>query len=672
MAHKPSEHDHHREHPSARAPEDPPSFSKSLSGEETARRRRFSAAEQRHFVAEYARSSLPVNAFCEMHGISRGSLARWRRLHGTQDRHHNSKYARRFTPEERRAAVEAFQRSGRTRAEFASLWGISPASLDKWSRKYRESGPRGLEPAPRKARAPHTFARTIPEDVRKEVVRTKTQHPSWGMRRIRDFLLRFNSHKLSAGSVRNVLLESGIEPSPAPQKRRKPRSKLPRRFERARPRELWQSDITSYVLARPGRRVYLTVFLDDHSRYVVSWRLDTHQRADLVIDCLMEGIARFGKPREVLTDQGRQYFAWRGKCRFQKLLRREGIQHVVSRTPHPQTLGKCERLWKTVFDEFWERARPDTLEEARERLAHYFAHFNHFRTHQGIDGLVPADRFFDAEDVVRKAIEERLTDRELQLAIDPRERNPVYLTGQIGAESLSMHGEQGRLVIQTSDGRRRELELEDLGAPQPTQPQEKTDDPRTHDSPQTHARTPQTDAIQYASDDGSFGEGAVESSNARGPEEGARAVHGDARILDGQEDEERGRSGPRPAAGAHLAAEPAGAFGDARGAPEATAPADERRPADGRRSALGAEEAHPRPRSETLAHRGPRPCAENGPMGAGSDGEHGGQAQRRSPCTSETESSSATPSKSESGSEGNSSRIHRALRRARSWLKPSE
>jgi hypothetical protein len=29
---------------------------------------------------------------------------------------------------------------------------------------------------------------------------------------------------------------------------------------------------------------------------------------------------RDGKPREVLTDQGRRYFAWRGKSAFQKLL----------------------------------------------------------------------------------------------------------------------------------------------------------------------------------------------------------------------------------------------------------------------------------------------------------------------------------------------------------------
>ena len=82
----------------------------------------------------------------------------------------------------------------------------------------------------------------------------------------------------------------------------------------------------------------------------------------------MDGIERFGKPEEVLSDQGRQYFAWRGKSDFQRLLVREGIQHVVSRTHHPETLGKCERLWETVGVELWQRVQPQDLGEARERL----------------------------------------------------------------------------------------------------------------------------------------------------------------------------------------------------------------------------------------------------------------------------------------------------------------
>ena len=44
-------------------------------------------------------------------------------------------------------------------------------------------------------------------------------------------------------------------------------------------------------------------------------------------------------------------------------------------------------------------------------------------------------------------------------------RTSVFLFGQIGDEQVSVHGERGRLVIQTSDGGRRELDTDVLGAP---------------------------------------------------------------------------------------------------------------------------------------------------------------------------------------------------------------
>ena len=44
-----------------------------------------------------------------------------------------------------------------------------------------------------------------------------------------------------------------------------------------------------------------------------------------------------GTEGDLLTDQGRQYFAWRGKSEFQKLLLRKGVRHVVARAHHPAT-----------------------------------------------------------------------------------------------------------------------------------------------------------------------------------------------------------------------------------------------------------------------------------------------------------------------------------------------
>jgi hypothetical protein len=187
-----------------------------------------------------------------------------------------------------------------------------------------------------------------------------------------------------------------------------------------------------------------------------------------VIDSLLMGIQRFGKPEEVLTDQGRQYFSWRGKSDFQKLLDKEGIRHVVARSHHPQTLGKCERFWETVGQEFWERAKPQELEETRIRLGHFIAHYNHFRPHQGIDGMTPADRFFGVESEVRKALEATLTQNELRLAVGDQPRTPVFLVGQIGDQPVSLHGESGSLVIQTPNGVVQRLEYSQFGQPSPS------------------------------------------------------------------------------------------------------------------------------------------------------------------------------------------------------------
>ncbi len=363
-----------------------------------------------------------------------------------------------YTPEKRREAVEAYLKSGMTYEEFGKVWGINGrCTLWKWVKIYKEKGPKGLENGlygshEKKKGAP----RSVTEPVREEIAKVKIGNPGFGFKRIKNFLWRFRGLKVSTGTVRKTLIEKNLPKST--QVRRKPkRHKKVQRFERARPMQLWQSDITSFVLARHSSRVYLVAFMDDYSRYVVSWGLHLRQTGDVVIGALQEGIQRFGKPEEVLTDQGRQYYSWRGKSDFGKLLVKEGIRHVLSRSHHPQTLGKCERFWETVGQEFWERVHPQELADTRERFAHFIAHYNHFRPHQGIDGMVPADRFFGLESEVRKVLEQTFKQNEIRLAVGEAPRSPVFLVGQIGDQPLSLHGESGKLVLQT-DGVTKTLE----------------------------------------------------------------------------------------------------------------------------------------------------------------------------------------------------------------------
>jgi len=416
-------------------------------------------------LKEFRESDLNDLEICAKYDINIGTFKWWcsedpdlSKLLRVKRRAHVKKYM--FMPEERITAVEAFLKSEMNLRDFAKVYGVSSSTLSSWRNIYEALGPEAL--ATSKIRNYPRGRKSISDNLKNEITTVKKENPTFGLRKVRDFLMRFKGVKVSHKTVGKTLKENNIPNLQVSRKRRHGKSKI-RRFERAKPMQLWQSDITSYMLTRHSQRVYLTVFMDDHSRYIVAWNLQLRQTNDLVIDSLLHGIQNFGKPEEVLTDQGRQYFAWRGKSDFKKTLDKQGIRHVVSRSHHPQTLGKCERFWETVKQELWERAKPQELGEARERLKHFINHYNHFRPHQGLEGMTPADRFFGVESEIRKKIEETVKENELRLALGELPRVPVFLVGQIGNQSISLHGENGQLVINTPDGKTQSIEYEKFG-----------------------------------------------------------------------------------------------------------------------------------------------------------------------------------------------------------------
>lgn len=545
-------------------------------------------------IKEYLQIGGSQRAFCLARGVNGATFNGWikdyqqygeegmrkRREQWLASGQHDGPYS----PDERRQAVEMFLKSGTSIYDFARVWGVSESALGLWVSRYREGGPQALE-------IRRSGGRPRKQGIREEITAVKTRFPDFGLRKVKDFLFRFHGVKVSTGSVRNTLREKGLNSKGARKRRRK--IQPPRRFERARAGELWQSDITSFLLTRRHERVYLTVFLDDYSRYIVSWGLYLHQKQDIVTETLLDGIERFGKPKEVLTDQGRQYFAWRGKGDFQKLLIREGIQHVVARTHHPQTVGKTERFWATVGEEFWERVQPQDFTEAKERFGHFVAHYNHFRPHQGIDGMVPADRFFGAENQIRKTLEEAMSRNELRLALGEKPRKPVFLVGQVGDQQVSLHGENGRLIFQTQNGNLQDMGLEGLGAPggkNGDEPSGRNDVRRVEE---TQGNTVQEPEVQDAQERAAADEDAVGQRDGRGEAEGAPGGSGhlgnlDGASLPGGSGQEAG--GAVPAGVADVPAGVGGAGGGALEAAESPEAQDPTQPVTGGGSGEAAQE----------------------------------------------------------------------------------
>ncbi|MCK6481120.1 MAG: integrase core domain-containing protein, partial [Planctomycetes bacterium] len=285
------------------------------------------------------------------------------------------------------------------------------------------------------------------------------------------------------------------------------------------------------------------------------------------LEALEMGIASYGAPREVLTDQGRQYASWRGKSAFQKLCAKRGIAHFTSKAQHPETLGKCERLWRTVKEELFDRVLVETVEEARRRLEHYFRHYNFFRPHQGLDGAVPADRFFGAEEEVRRALGEIQAENELRLALGEPPRRPLFLAGQIDGQPVSISGEKGHVDIQLGEVMKR-LQTGTLGGPEA---REEDHDGGGGDGAKAAQDGPEEAAgwLRDARAAGGGGAGAVGGGERGGEEPGARGGDGDPRVVAGGDAEGGGAGAPAGEAAAAVADEPDGALGDGGGAAQA-------------------------------------------------------------------------------------------------------
>jgi hypothetical protein len=203
--------------------------------------------------------------------------------------------------------------------------------------------------------------------------------------------------------------------------------------------------------------------MDDHSRFIVSFGLHASASTALVLEALEAGIASYGPPEEVLTDNGPQYVTWRGKSQFTKRLEKHGIRQIVARPRRPQTLGKIERFWGTLWREFLETSVFVDLGDARARIGLFIDYFNFQRVHRGIDGLVPADRFFGASAEILQTLKERVSANALELARHGSPQKPFYVTGQVDGQSFSVHAEGQRLILRRAGGEREEVTLNGAG-----------------------------------------------------------------------------------------------------------------------------------------------------------------------------------------------------------------
>ena len=260
------------------------------------------------------------------------------------------------------------------------------------------------------------------------IVELRRSNPDWGPRTL---LFRLEAERVvplpGRSSAYRALVRHGLI-EPVARRRRKADYK---RWERARPMELWQMDVVGGVMLADGWKTSIISGLDDHSRFVVSAQVVRRATARPVSDALGKAMRAHGVPSQILTDNGKvftgRFGPGTGEVLFDRICRENGIEHILTAPRSPTTTGKVERWHKTLRRDFLAGKVFDSIEEAQAQVDGWVREYNFERRHQGIGEVVPWERF-------RLAAEDHIGPVE-SITVEPSTTRKVGAHGKISFAS---------------------------------------------------------------------------------------------------------------------------------------------------------------------------------------------------------------------------------------------
>ncbi|HWU36780.1 MAG TPA: helix-turn-helix domain-containing protein [Candidatus Acidoferrum sp.] len=180
-----------------------------------------------------------------------------------------------------------------SKAEAAEGLGVTRRTLNRYLRRFLESGPAGLADRRR------SNYRKVDPTIETAVVQAKQDGPHRSARFLRDHL----GLPPSADTVRRILVKHHLERTSLPP------LKPIRRFEAPEPNALWQIDIQGQVRFPLLGDLLLVGVKDDHSRFLLAGRWFFHQYKINIFMVLHEAFRHWGLPQALLSERGPQGWA---------------------------------------------------------------------------------------------------------------------------------------------------------------------------------------------------------------------------------------------------------------------------------------------------------------------------------------------------------------------------
>jgi|SRR6478609_2262362 transposase InsO family protein len=289
-----------------------------------------------------------------------------------------------------RLVITAVVLEGRSQAEVARAYGLSPAWVSRLVARYRAEGEAAFEP---RSRRPKTTPTATPAAVVELIVTLRAQLAGQGLDAGPDTIAWHLAHHhqvtASASTIARTLTRAGLV-TPQPSKR--PRSSYIR-FQADLPNGCWQADFTHYPMTDTTtfpHGVEILTWLDDCSRYALHVSAHPRITAPIVLASFRQAVAAHGIPAATLTDNG-MVFTTRfaggrgGRASLEHELRRLHITQKNSRPGHPTTCGKVERFQQTLKK--WLRAQPAqpaSLADLQTLLEEFADAYNTRRPHRSL------------------------------------------------------------------------------------------------------------------------------------------------------------------------------------------------------------------------------------------------------------------------------------------------